>query len=405
MFLTRGLFKGPRNQEAAAPGRYPPQPMTSLDLSSSPATPRQARILVVDDHGTTRDLLRSVLEEGGFQVQPAATGQEALAWFQDWEPDLVVLDVLMPGMDGLEVCRRLRRLERGQETPILFLTADGRRETQMGAIEAGGDDLLHKPSLHRELLIRVRSLLRIRRLQVDLRQERDRLEELQKQREMLQHFLVHDLRSQLQAVLCATELIAEAAEGPLGAQASRIQESVLTMDRMTQDLLDIAKCESGTLQAERSRFLLEATLDKWIEDLRPLFDRKEQRVRALVPAGLVMEGDPELLRRCFLNLVGNAAKYGPRGGETVVKVLLQGEDLHLRIEDQGPGIPEAMRDRIFDPFVRLARDADQARTSSGLGLAFCRAVAQVHGGRIWVEPNEPSGAVFCLELPGAISLR
>jgi len=338
-----------------------------------------ARILVVDDHATTREFLRIILEGGGFQVRGVQNGLEALAQFPVWEPDLVVLDVLMPVMDGLEVCRRLRCLEGGEATPILFLTADSRRETQQGAIDAGGDDLLHKPSMHQELLIRVRSLLRIRRLQADLRRERDQLEELQKQREMLQHFLVHDLRSQLQGVLCSAEMIAEGAEGPLGTQASRILESVLTMDRMTQDLLDIAKCESGTLQAELSRFLLDVSLGKWIEDVRPLFERREQQVRTMVPAGLVMEGDPELLRRCFLNLVGNAAKYGPRGGETVV--------------------------RVFDPFVRLDRDADQARSSSGLGLAFCRAVAQVHGGRIWVEPNEPKGAAFCLDLPGAVTLQ
>jgi two-component system sensor histidine kinase/response regulator len=371
--------------------------------ASQPPAGGRGRILVVDDHGTTLALLQSVLETGGFQVRTASGGLEALALFATCDPDLVVLDVLMPGMDGLEVCRRLRHTEKGQAIPILFLTADARRETQLAAIEAGGDDLLHKPSFHSELLIRVRSLLRIRHLQTELRQERDQLRELQKQRELLQHFLVHDLRSLLQTVLVSAEMLTETPGGAMEAHASRILESVHTMRRMTQDLLDIAMCESGTLKLEVSRFSLKPSAGQWIEEVRPQFERKQQRILLEVPEGLVLTGDPELLRRCILNLLGNAAKYGPRGGETVLKAKLLGSGVRIQIQDQGPGIPEEMRERVFDPFVRLARDSDQARVSSGLGLAFCRAVAQVHGGRIWVEPNEPNGAIFCLELPGAMT--
>jgi signal transduction histidine kinase len=369
--------------------------------ASRPPAGGRGRILVVDDHGTTLALLQSVLETGGFQVKTASGGQEALELFPSCDPDLVILDVLMPGMDGLEVCRRLRKTEKGQELPILFLTADARRETQLAAIEAGGDDLLHKPSCHSELLIRVRSLLRIRHLQTELRQERDQLRELQKQRELLQHFLVHDLRSLLQTVLVSAEMLTETPGGATEAHASRILESVHTMRRMTQDLLDIAMFESGKLQLEVSRFSLKPSAEQWLEEVRPQSERKQQRILLEVPEGLMLTGDPELLRRCILNLLGNAAKYGPRGGETVLQAKRLGTSVRIQIQDQGPGIPEAMRERVFDPFVRLARDADQARASSGLGLAFCRAVAQVHGGRIWVEPNEPNGAVFCLELPGA----
>jgi two-component system sensor histidine kinase/response regulator len=373
--------------------------------ASSPSLGGQGRILVVDDHATTLSLIQSDLEAGGFEVRTAASGQEALALFPVCGPDMVILDVRMPGMDGLEVCRRLRETEEGQEVPILFLTGDARRETQLAAIEAGGDDLIHKPSFHSELLIRVRSLLRIKHLRADLRLERDQLQELQKQRELLQHFLVHDLRSLLQTIQCSTEAIAETAVGPLKSSAARILESVQTMGRMTQDLLDIAKCESGTLRADVSRFLLGPAIRKWIEEIRPQFERRQQEVSLEVAETLVLEGDPELLRRSFLNLLGNSVKYGPKGGETIVKAMIQGDQVRIQILDQGPGIPDAMKDRVFDPFVRLSRDSEQARASSGLGLAFCRAVAQVHGGHIWVEPNEPKGAIFCLELPGIRTQR
>lgn len=368
-----------------------------------PAVPhpqgRPPRILAVDDHAPTLGLVEHCLREGGFEVETAGSGPDALARFAAVRPDLVLLDIQMPGMDGLETCRRLRCLEEGWEVPVLFLTGDERRETQQAAIEAGGDDLIHKPSLHRELLIRIRSLLRIRHLQAALKEERDQLREAQEQRERLQQFLVHDLKSALQTVLCSTELLAETAEGPAGRHAGRILHAVGVLDRMIQDLLDIARSERGLLLGERRPIPVRPAVLQWIEEIRPQFERRGQTIRTELPEGLAVVGDPELLRRCFLNLMANANRYTPTGGEIRAEAGVLDGRFRLRVVDEGPGIPEPMRLRIFDPFIRLQGGAAESRSGAGLGLAFCRVVAQLHGGRIWTEPNEPRGAVFCLEFP------
>jgi two-component system, sensor histidine kinase and response regulator len=372
--------------------------------SQSNQSSRGGRILVIDDSRSALSVITSVLEEGGFEVKALLGGREILDVLRDFDPDLVILDILMPDPDGLEVCRRIRTSQLGWDGPILFLTGDDGREAQAAAIRAGGDDLVRKASFHSELLIRVKSLLRIRHLHSDLTHERDTLRETQRQRELLQRFIVHDLKSPLQAIRLNAEMIFENPDEPSGIAepVTRIHEFVKVMERMVQDILDISRCDSGALQADPWRFVLEPQVRQWINEVSLEFQRKNQRLRVDIPEGLVLDADAALLRRCLLNLLNNSSKYSPSGSEIRVEVDCREGAVLLRVRDQGPGIPEEMRDRIFDPFFRLDRDSEQARVSSGLGLAFCRSVAEVHSGRIWVESNEPVGAVFCLELPISI---
>jgi two-component system sensor histidine kinase KdpD len=140
-------------------------------------------------------------------------------------------------------------------------------------------------------------------------------------------------------------------------------------------------------------------VESWLETVAAGFTRKKVAVANEIPPELVVDVDEELLRRCILNLLENAQKYGPRGNTVRIQVGLDPTRWVLKISDQGPGIPAGMEEAIFDPFARLERDVSQARVSSGLGLAFCREVAQAHGGSIWVENGEPAGAVFSLALP------
>jgi signal transduction histidine kinase len=137
-------------------------------------------------------------------------------------------------------------------------------------------------------------------------------------------------------------------------------------------------------------------------EIRPHLDRAGQVLSEDLPVALEVPGDEGLLRRALLNLLMNAVKYGGRDGRISLDARSGPEGAVIRVADQGPGIPAEARERIFEPFVRLERDLALTRKSSGLGLAFCRAVAQAHGGRVWVEDNEPKGARFCLELPLAV---
>ncbi|HJV22564.1 MAG TPA: HAMP domain-containing sensor histidine kinase [Holophagaceae bacterium] len=357
------------------------------------------RVMVVDDSATARLMVEGLLRESGFDVVGFGHGEAALAELDRYRPDLIVLDILMPGLDGLEVCRRLRSQEAGRSIPVLFLTADERSQTQAQAIEVGGDDLVYKPALQRELVIRARSLLRVRKLQVALERESRSLRELQISQEGLFRFIVHDLKSPLQAITSGAELLAE---DPVASPASLkmagiIKQSAQMMERMVQDILVVT--HNGDLTPHYQPILIQEAFAEWTESLRPTLTRKGAALKVEIPVSTVVLGDRELLRRCVLNLLDNALKYGPKGGEVTVKARLVGEECVLCVADQGPGIPPGQEAFIFDPFARLDRDVSMARVSSGLGLAFCREVAHAHGGRIWVEPGSPVGSVFCLALP------
>ena len=361
-----------------------------------------ARILVADDDAIARRSLRAMLERGHYLVETAGSGPEALAMLPVFRPELVLLDILMPGMDGLETCRRIRATPGCELLPIIFLTADERPETHAEAFRAKGDDFLRKPVFPTELIVRIRSLMRLKRLQSEIQAERDALIDLQKQREQLFEFIVHDLKNPLATIQVGLDLLIDRpdqAPSSLQLQLLRIRETAQGMDRMIQNILDIGRAEQAGLEVRRTRLDLRAWIQGLLREVEYRTQRLNQRMAWECPAGLELEADQELLGRVILNLLDNALKYSPSGSQTSIEVDEIDGGVAFRVKDQGQGIPEHMREAVFNKFVRLEDEGARARSSSGLGLTFCQVVAEAHGGRIWVEPNEPRGSVFIMEIP------
>ncbi len=366
-----------------------------------------ARILVVDDDALARRSIQAMLERGFYQVRTVEDGPEALELLAGYQPDLVLLDIQMPGMDGLEVCRQIREQPHGELIPIIFLTGDERPDIHALALRARGDDFLRKPIRSAELIIRIRSLLRIKRLQAEVEAERDNLLDIQKQREQLFEFIVHDLKNPLSAIQMGLELL-DAAEGDSvisGVQIRRLRDTAQYMGRMIQNILDIGRAEQVGLELHKTRFLLGGWLPRLLQEAESQAQSRNHKLSWNCPANLEVEADQAFLQRLLLNLVDNALKYSPSGSHTRV-VALAGENcVRLEVRDQGEGIPETMREQVFGKFVRLDGGGPDLRTGSGLGLAFCQMVAEAHQGRIWVEDNLPRGSAFVVEIPQAPALE
>jgi two-component system sensor histidine kinase/response regulator len=385
-----------------------PAARTHTLMPDSPASDNaQTTVLVVDDNEANRALARHTLEDEGYRVVVAKDGQEGLALFALEKPDCVLLDVRMPELDGFAVCERIRALPRGPETPVVFLTALRDVDTFDHALRSGGDDFLTKPVRPTELVIRVQSALKIRRLSAELREhydllrhQRDDLLRVQLQKERLMAFVVHDLKNPVNAMDLHAQLLARDASLPASAResAAQIRIAARRLGQMILNLLDISKADEGKLVASKTPVDLEALAARVTAEIDVAARARGCLLEVALTARRV-DADEDLLERTLLNLLENAVRHAPGGTAVRLESRREGPILELRVRDAGPGIPEAMRETLFDPFVQLGGEGHPpSRGGRGLGLAFCRLAVQAHGGRIWIEDGNP-GAVFVLALP------
>jgi two-component system, sensor histidine kinase and response regulator len=368
------------------------------------------RILIADDNQANREVLEAHLVAAGFEVIKTNDGLEAVEAFGREVPDMVILDLLMPRLDGFGACRRIRETEPGSSVPILFLTALGDLETHQRALKSGADDFLTKPIQRTELLIRVRSLLRIRRLyqelqasNEELRAQRDALAEAKRLREEFTAFLLHDLKNPLQTIMLGTQSIARD-EGINERSRRALQRTTMaleTLQQMVLNLLDISRSEEGTLVLERTEVDVAELAGEVATLMRPraAAEGKHLEVDASGVAGLAVQLDREMIRRVLMNLLDNAVKHTPPASRVALVARAEPGGLLFCVQDEGPGIPEAQRERVFQKYVKLAEGG--VGGSRGLGLAFSRLAVEAHGGRIWAEQNQPTGSLFKVRLPRA----
>lgn len=357
-------------------------------------------ILVADDNPTNLLVIQAHLSAAGYEVLLVGSGQEAIAAVETTPVSLIVLDVMMPGLDGFETCERIRQLD--HETPVLFLTALSDHASHERALEVGADDYITKPLRHSELLIRIRSLIRLKRLIETLRTSRDELLLAQEQRRSLSRMVVHDLKSPLQGILGYCELL-QAGPPPSPKTAryvAQIQRAGNRMRRLVGDILETEHAPQPGLIAVRDQVALAPLLQEVAESCAVQAKLRGCQIDTRCEGGGDSTRiDAELVRRALTNLVQNAIQYASQAPIQIVATQRAGTTT-FEVRDQGPGVPRELRAHLFEPCARLrptlADPAPQAGfTNQGLGLAFCRLAAQAHEGRIWIADNAPRGSRFC----------
>ena len=367
--------------------------------------PVSGLVLVVDDTEVNRILLREILELDGHRVALASDGPEALRRVREDPPDLVLLDVSMPGMDGLEVCRRLRADPATDSLPVILVTALADRAHRLEGIAAGANDYLTKPIDRPDLLLRVRNALRLRKLHSELEAQYRKLQDLEQLRDSLVHMLVHDLRSPLTGISAylqmSRERIGELGDPQLDADFEEMGRSVAQLTDMVSDVLDVSRFEAGAMPLQPAPLDLRTVVAEAVSALG-----RARHAAVAVDGGqepVAAVADPEVIRRVVTNLVGNAVKFTPRGGQVRVEVVTGSSGPEVRVRDTGPGIPPELHERIFEKFGQANGNGKPRVRSSGLGLAYCKLAVEAHGGRIGVVSATGEGSTFWFSLPSAVA--
>jgi K+-sensing histidine kinase KdpD len=359
-----------------------------------------ANVLVVDDIVDNIRLLTGILEQSGYEVRPATSGAQALQAAENDAPDLVLLDVNMPEMDGYEVCRRLKASAALRDVPVIFLTALSDIADKIKAFEVGGVDYITKPFHIEEVQVRVKTQLALRNANLMLAKSYSRLQELEQRRDELVHMVVHDMRSPLTILTGHLSFVEEESDKLSPDAAGDLRAAIQgaqTLARMANDLLDVSRLEEGKLPlrlAEHDLGELAATVRESLVS----FERgRAVELDVKMPAVVVC--DAKLVQRILENLLSNAIKHAPAGSATRISVAGQSECVRVTVSDQGPGVPAEARQKIFQKFGVVAARQENRYHSAGLGLAFCKLAVEAHGGAIGVEPGEPKGSAFWFELP------
>ena len=354
------------------------------------------RILVVDDQPANLRVVGTLLQRHGYEVLPAASGAQALQFAEGQAPDLMLLDMMMPGMDGFELLQQLRRDAALGAVPVIFLTAVQDRELLLRAFDAGAVDYVTKPFIPEELLARVNT-------HVSLKLTRDRFERVARERQELVNLVAHDLKNPLSSVLFASDVLMHDACKPervpryLQMIHDSAHDAIGYIRRYLEGQERIAAAESGEAQSHPAD--LRETLD-WLSQRYELqLESRGMHLRSVVPEACgTVAIDRRVLRQVSENLITNAMKYAADGGELTLEVRPgNGTYWQLRVLDRGKGVPAEKRNDLFKPFMRLNGREDGM--SSGLGLSLARQIIVNAGGELWYEDREGGGACFVIELP------
>ena len=369
-------------------------------------------ILVADDVPANVELLFDQLHTLGYRTIAAEDGPSAVASCATYKPDLCILDVSMPagslGVDdrstGFEVCRRIKRDPRTARIPVIFVTALNDTTDRVKAIEAGGDDFLTKP--HNRLILgaRVRSLLKLKAATDSLELAYRKLRELEKVRDDLMKMIVHDLKTPLTAVLATLEMVIDGDFGGVTEEQRRAlsdaEGKAEDLLALIEDLLEIARIEEGMIVLQPTPIAPAAFLTEVVHEWSLRFQQEGAKATVDVADDTpVFEADKALLKRVMSNLVQNALTHTPHAVTLSLLARKDGDGVLFTVADDGPGIPPEYHEVIFRKFEQVKAPTVPRVRSSGLGLAFCKLVADAHGGRIWVQSTEGRGSAFHLTLP------
>jgi len=386
--------------------------------------PDSLNILIVDDTSANLKTLAAILSERGYQVRPCINGEIALNAVQKKLPDLILLDIRMPGIDGYEVCRRLKEDQKTRDVPVIFISALDEAMDKVKAFELGGVDYITKPFQSEEVLARVKTHLSLRQMQArlehqntQLQQANAKLKELDRLKSQFLANMSHELRTPLNSIIGFTGIMLQGIVGELKdeqkKQLNMVYESAKHLLGLINDILDLSKIEAGKIEVIPSQFEVKELIHTVEKMVLPLIEEKRLGMEVIISEDVPPNicSDKNRIKQVLINLLSNAIKYTESGKISLTvnadfemrSAELRGEEKELAIQfsvaDTGIGIEPGHLPDVFDEFKQIESPLKGKTAGIGLGLAICKKIVEIMRGRIWAESEYGKGSCFQFIIP------
>jgi signal transduction histidine kinase len=360
--------------------------------------------MVVDDDRLNIRILAGILQSEGYVITEADSAERALELYDQIKPDLVLLDVVLPGMDGFTACRELRERYGENMAPVIFITAKQESDDVVEGLESGGVDYLSKPFRRKEALARIRTHLHNRILIEQQKSLVDQLSKANAAKNKLLGMAAHDLRNPLASIRGLAEFLRDGTVGPMTSDqldlVNTIHDTSQSMLSLLNELLDVATIEAGELKVVREPHNLAELVEKAVYLNNINAARKNTKIIFNTPEGVpIVRIDQSKIKQVMDNLLSNAVKYSPPGATIHVRIHGYGPAYTVAVQDEGPGVPESERHQLFKDFSTLSAKPTGDEKSTGLGLAICRKIVEAHRGAITATNLPNRGCEFSVTLP------
>lgn len=369
-------------------------------------------ILIVDDVAKNLQVLGAILFQEGYEIAMADNGPLALEMANDAKPDLILLDIMMPEMDGFEVCSQLKADENNKDLPIIFLTAKHETESIIKGFELGAVDYITKPFNSSELLARVKTHVDLRKSKEKIVKYNNQLKHLLEQKSEFLGIAAHDMKNPLNSIIGHTNFaMSDISALPDEYRNIRqnamnnlktIQDTSKFMFKTINELLNNETLESGSIKLNIHNYEIGRIIDTVIMSHKMSAETKNIKINVSDYAGFQADVDEDRFREICDNLISNAIKYSPHYKNIWVslnKTLIEGQNyLQFSVRDEGPGLNEDDKKRVFGRFQKLSARPTGGEYSSGLGLSIVKKLVEMHGGKVEVESEPGKGAYFSIFL-------
>ena len=363
-------------------------------------------ILVVDDIGTNLKLLDDILRPEGYNIRLAPGGVLALRAAEKEKPDLILLDIMMPGIDGFEVCRQLKENPNLKDIPVIFISALGDTDDIVRALAIGGVDYITKPYQAEEIKARVHTHLKLRnqslelqKLNNELQQQSKELSELNATKDKFFSIIAHDLRGPFTGFLGLTQIMAQESESlsreEIQEYSALMKDSAANLFRLLENLLEWARSQRGLTKFMPESLLLMPIITEIMRNVISSATKKGIEISSQIPVGLSVFADEYMLASTIRNLTTNAVKFTRKGGKVSISAKpLPGNRVEISVTDNGIGMKHEMVNALFQLDVQTNRKGTENEPSSGLGLLLCKEFVEKHGSKLCVESEEGKGSIF-----------